>query len=146
MFAMPERSVGETGPDAGIPNRTLPGSVASLASAAMGTVRVAGETDVVECGADETILAALHRAGRAVRAGCRRGGCGICKIDVVAGTVEHTRPVAERVLPAHERDRGTCLPCRAVPVDEVTVSLRQEDLRAANAVYALYLQVVGQTP
>jgi ferredoxin len=36
----------------------------------------------------ETILAGLYRSGYAYRTGCRRGGCGICKVDLVSGDVD----------------------------------------------------------
>ena len=33
---------------------------------------------------DETLLGALGRAGLRYRVGCRRGGCGICKVRLRA--------------------------------------------------------------
>jgi CDP-4-dehydro-6-deoxyglucose reductase len=73
------------------------------------------------------VLAALARSGYAHRTGCRRGGCGVCKVDLVDGEVRYARPVAETVLPADERVAGVCLSCRAIPVADVVVRLRDGD-------------------
>jgi ferredoxin len=40
----------------------------------------------------ETILEGLYRNGYAFRIGCRRGGCAICKVDLLAGEVQYNRP------------------------------------------------------
>jgi CDP-4-dehydro-6-deoxyglucose reductase len=69
----------------------------------------------------ETILAGLHRNGYAVNAGCRRGGCGICKADLVGGTVSYPQMVADTVLSPQEKADGVCLICRAVPDEDVAV-------------------------
>jgi len=69
----------------------------------------------------ESILAGLHRNGYAVTAGCRRGGCGICKADLVEGSVWYPHVVADTVLSEKERADGVCLICRAVPDGDATV-------------------------
>lgn len=109
---------------------------------AVASIRVQGEDVVVECGEDETLLAALHRTGHAVISGCRRGGCGVCKVDLVDGEVEYTRTVAPTVLSPEDRAAGVCLTCRAVPRGDVTVALRPDDRGRTNPVFALYLDAV----
>jgi CDP-4-dehydro-6-deoxyglucose reductase len=71
----------------------------------------------------ETMLDALKRTGNAIRVGCRRGGCAICKVEVVEGTFEYTRPIADKVLTDEEKEGGTCLTCRAVATSDMVVSL-----------------------
>ena len=51
----------------------------------------------------ETVLAALSRAGLRYRVGCRRGGCGVCKVALVLGEVRYERPIADSVLSDDER-------------------------------------------
>ncbi len=77
----------------------------------------------------ETILEALHASGFGYRTGCKRGGCGICKVDLIEGSVTYNRPIAETVLSAEEKATGTCLSCRAVPDGDITIQLRNEHLR-----------------
>jgi ferredoxin len=75
----------------------------------------------------ETVLAALGRAGLRYRIGCRRGGCGICKLQLVAGEVRYEKSVADTVLSDDERVEGICLSCRAVPITNVLIELQEGD-------------------
>lgn len=78
----------------------------------------------------ESILDGLRRHGYSHRFGCRRGGCGQCKIDIVEGAVVYEVTVADSVLSADERAEGRALSCRAVPAtDRIVVQLRNELLR-----------------
>lgn len=87
------------------------------------------EPDVnIELRDGETVLAGLYRQGYAYRIGCRRGGCGICKVDLVTGSVAYPVPVADTVLGYAERNADTCLSCRAVPLTDITIALRGERL------------------
>jgi len=86
----------------------------------------------VPIGDGETVLAGLFRAGYAYTAGCRRGGCGICKADLRHGTVSYRKAIAGTVLTEAERAGGTCLTCRAVPDGDVTIALRAGPLRRVN--------------
>lgn len=77
----------------------------------------------------QTVLGGLYAAGYAYTVGCRRGGCGICKVDLVAGTVTYDHPVAATVLPAEEKQAGVCLTCRAVPETDLTISFHEASFR-----------------
>jgi len=76
---------------------------------------------------DETLLRAMARAGLRYRVGCKRGGCGVCKIQLLAGEVRYERPIADSVLTDDERVAGICLSCRAVPLTNVVVELQEGD-------------------
>lgn len=91
------------------------------------TVRPDGVRVSLERG--ETILAGLYRRGFAYRTGCRRGGCGICKVDLLEGAVDYERAVASSVLTEEERESGICLSCRAVPTGDITIALRDDVLK-----------------
>jgi CDP-4-dehydro-6-deoxyglucose reductase len=104
----------------------------------MPTLTVAGEDVQVALLPDETILAALYRNGYAFRIGCRRGGCAICKVDLLEGEVAYERPIATTVLTDSERAEGCCLSCRAVPLGDVTIALRKDNLRRVGTLLALY--------
>jgi len=103
----------------------------------MPTLTVQPDGVSVDLAPDETIYEGLRRHGYAYRIGCRRGGCAICKVDLVAGEVEYNRPVADEVLTDDERAAGTCLSCRAVALTDVTISLRDDSLRQVNPLMAL---------
>ena len=76
---------------------------------------------------EETLLRALGRAGLRYRVGCKRGGCGICKLHLLAGEVRYERPIADSVLTDDERVEGICLSCRAVPLTNVVIELQEGD-------------------
>ena len=95
----------------------------------MADVRIDPDGQTAHLRPGETVLGGLFRAGFAYRVGCRRGGCGICKVDLVEGEVDYERPVADAVLSSEERAAGTCLSCRAVPLGDITIALREDTLR-----------------
>ena len=75
----------------------------------------------------ETLLRALARAGLRYRVGCKRGGCGICKVQLKLGEVRYERPIADSVLSDDERVEGICLSCRAVPITNIVIELQEGD-------------------
>jgi ferredoxin len=81
----------------------------------------------VTAGAEETLLRALGRAGLRYRVGCKRGGCGICKVQLLGGEVRYERPIAASVLSDDERVEGICLSCRAVPLTDIVIELQEGD-------------------
>jgi len=76
---------------------------------------------------NETLLRALGRAGLRYRVGCRRGGCGICKVRLLLGEGRYERPIAASVLSDDEQVEGICLSCRAVPITNVVIELQEGD-------------------
>lgn len=98
----------------------------------MPIVTVLPDRESVPAAPGETILEALYNSGYSYRVGCRRGGCAICKVDLVEGDVTYNRTVCETVLPDDEKAAGTVLSCRAVPAADVTISLRDEKIRLTN--------------
>ena len=75
----------------------------------------------------ETVLGAAMRCGFRYRFGCRRGGCGVCKVRLILGEVRYERPIASSVLTDDERVLGVCLSCRAVPVTNIIIELQEGD-------------------
>jgi ferredoxin len=81
----------------------------------------------IEARHDETVLGAAMRSGFHYRFGCRRGGCGICKVRLILGEVRYERPIASTVLSEEEQAVGVCLSCRAVPITDIIVELQDGD-------------------
>jgi ferredoxin len=75
-------------------------------------VERAGETVVVEVGADEYVLAAARNAGLWLPADCQQGWCTTCAAELLAGTVDQSD--AKRYYDA-DRDADLVLPCTAKP-------------------------------
>jgi len=99
----------------------------------MNEAELAGEVTILPDGVhvvareDETLLRALARAGLRYRVGCKRGGCGICKVQLKLGEVRYERPIADSVLSDDERVEGICLSCRAVPITNIVIELQEGD-------------------
>jgi len=75
----------------------------------MPTVTVHPSGEVIYLDPDETVLS-----------GCR------------SGEFSYDHPIADSVLTDGERTDGTCLTCRAVPRGDITIEMRNEDLRLIN--------------
>lgn len=61
----------------------------------------------IQVGADETLLAALQRAGISPAYSCQQGFCGTCRTRVLNGVVQHR----DTLLTTPERDSGMMLTC-----------------------------------
>ncbi len=96
-------------------------------TAAGTTVSVEGTDVCILVHPDEVMLDAIKRNGYTHRHGCTRGGCGLCKVDVIEGSWRLERPVALSVLSDEERANGTTLSCRCVAEGDLIVRLRGQD-------------------
>ena len=99
----------------------------------MPVLTVLPDNERVRVKPDETILGALSASGYGCRVGCRRGGCGVCKVDLRDGSVHYAVAVSEEILTAEEVAAGTALACRAIPEGDVTIELRNEHLLLRSA-------------
>ena len=84
-------------------------------------VTVASSGETVDVGAEETMLAALRRAGISTPYSCQQGFCGTCRTRVLAGTAEHR----DTLLTEPEREAGMILTCvsRAAGGSALTLDL-----------------------
>lgn len=80
------------------------------------------------CAGGDTVLEAAFKAGVALRHGCKHGGCGACKVNVLDGYVEHN-PHATAISEA-EMDADIALLCCAVPAEDLVLEL-SDDYTAA---------------
>ena len=95
----------------------------------------------------EPVLAGLNRCGFTVRqVGCRRGGCGFCKLELVSGEVSYEKTVAASVLSDDEKASGTCLTCRAVPDGDITLHIDDEDVSTKPTGLMKYLNTARPSP
>ncbi|MBB6443923.1 2Fe-2S iron-sulfur cluster-binding protein [Bacillus benzoevorans] len=88
---------------------------------------------------NENILDASIRTHGGIKVGCKRGGCGLCKIKVVEGEIKHGA-VSRSVLPLQEEEEGYALACRAMPKSDITI----EDHSAAQAEKFDYIKAAMQ--
>lgn len=89
-------------------------------------VRVLVEGEELIWHPGESLVATLMaryfgRKGRGVFMGCREGGCGACKLELLEGVVAMRRNYSKDVLEDEERESGRFLACRARPITDITV-------------------------
>jgi CDP-4-dehydro-6-deoxyglucose reductase len=73
---------------------------------------------------DETILEAGLREGFALPYGCRNGACGACKGKVLSGQLDYGTHSAN-ALKDEDKVRGRALFCRAKPLSDLTIEVKE---------------------
>ena len=71
------------------------------------------------CKPEESLLCGMERLGkRGIPVGCRGGGCGVCKVRVVAGNYSK-RVMSRACLSVEEEAAGIVLACRVRPNSDI---------------------------
>ncbi len=100
------------------------------------------------CGDNETILQAAIRQGLNLRYGCKHGGCGMCKAQVVEGDVDNTEASSFALLD-FEKQQGLSLLCCAYPESDVSIELwdyDEADLLSGTSIQQFEAEVERITP
>lgn len=78
-------------------------------------VKIEGSARTFTCQENEPLLIAMERQGYAkVPIGCRKGGCGICKIRVTNGVFE-TGKMSIKHVSTEEKEGNFSLACKTFP-------------------------------
>lgn len=96
--------------------------LAGTATGSSNTTSTQGEESTTfPVGAGLPVLHAMIRAAqRCIPVGCRGGGCGACRVRVLAGTYATRRMSRRHVSPADEADQ-IVLACRLLPSSDIVV-------------------------
>ena len=79
------------------------------------TVVIENTGERYQCAPDRNLLIAMEQLGRrGIPVGCRNGGCGVCKVKVIAGDIS-TCVMSRAHVSADEEAAGIVLACRAFP-------------------------------
>jgi 3-phenylpropionate/trans-cinnamate dioxygenase ferredoxin reductase subunit len=88
------------------------------------TVQVAQTGEHYPCAGDESLLSGMLRLGRkGIPAGCVNGGCGVCKVRIVEGSVHALGPISRAHVSADEESHGYTLACRVAPTGAVRLEV-----------------------
>jgi ferredoxin len=79
--------------------------------------------ETYSCADTRTLLEGMEVLGRkGIPAGCRNGGCGVCKVHITAGT--YTSRVMSREHVTEEEERQGCvLACRTKPTSDLRLAV-----------------------
>ncbi|MEZ5256392.1 MAG: 2Fe-2S iron-sulfur cluster binding domain-containing protein [Ilumatobacteraceae bacterium] len=86
-------------------------------------VRIESDGEPVEflCAEDSNVLVAMERlGGRGIQVGCRGGGCGVCRVEILEGDVVRRRMSRAHVT-AEDEANGLALSCRIFPRSDLVV-------------------------
>lgn len=85
------------------------------------TIEETGET--FRCSPQESLLNGMERLGKkGIPVGCRGGGCGVCKVQVTAGTFQK-RVMSREYVSEEDEAAGRVLACRVRPTSDVTIAV-----------------------
>ena len=90
----------------------------------MHAVLLAETSEEYLCGSAETLLAGMVRLGRkCIPVGCVNGGCGVCKVAIVKGSVRKCGLMSRVHVSEEEESQGVLLACRATPMSEIELKV-----------------------
>ena len=75
------------------------------------------------CQSHQHVLSAMSRMGKkGIPSGCHGGGCGVCKVQINAGTYE-TKKMSRAHISVEEEASGCVLACRVFPRSDLRLSV-----------------------
>ena len=75
------------------------------------------------CPPDRDLLRSMERLGRkGIPAGCRGGGCGVCKVHILSGSVT-SKKMSRAHISVEEQASGYVLACRTCPRSDVRLKV-----------------------
>ena len=68
------------------------------------------------CSPQRNVLKAMEQLGRkGIPVGCRGGGCGVCRVQVVGEGLYCTGKMSRAQVPVADEEQGICLACKLFP-------------------------------
>jgi ferredoxin len=92
------------------------------------SVKVAGSGEQFSCSEEQHLLQGMQtfRVGapllKVIPVGCRGGGCGVCRIRVIAGEFE-AKKMSRKHIPLEDQQRGIVLACRVFPRSNLEIEV-----------------------
>ncbi|MDK2778259.1 MAG: 2Fe-2S iron-sulfur cluster binding domain-containing protein [Pseudomonadota bacterium] len=86
-------------------------------------VRIAGIDRTFWCDENDSLLTGILKANSSgIPAGCRGGGCGVCKIQILSGEFS-TGCMSGCHVSAEDKAAGKLLACRVYPRSDIELSV-----------------------
>jgi len=74
------------------------------------------------CLGSQNVLLAMERLGRkGIPVGCRGGGCGICRVQVVNNGAYQTLKMSRAQVSEADAAAGVCLACKLIPKSDLEI-------------------------
>ncbi|MGE0482547.1 MAG: 2Fe-2S iron-sulfur cluster-binding protein [Gammaproteobacteria bacterium] len=86
------------------------------------TITIADTGECFSCAEGQNVLAAMARLGhRGIPVGCRGGGCGVCRVQVLGKARYRTLRMSRAHVSAADEAAGIALACKLIPDQDLTV-------------------------
>jgi ferredoxin len=86
-------------------------------------VEIADTGETYRCRAEQTVLAGMESLGRrGIPVGCRGGGCGVCKVEVLTGSYDK-RVMNRDHVSVEDEACHRVLACRIRPTSDLQVKV-----------------------
>src|SRR5438128_7264388 len=100
-------------------------------------VTIAQTGECYPCGRDESLLCGMLRLGRkGIPVGCVNGGCGVCKVKVLQGSIERLGPISRAHVSVAEEAQGCTLACRVAPREPLRLEVMSKLARPVTKGFA----------
>ena len=77
---------------------------------------------IASAGNNQNVLLAMERLGRqGIPVGCRGGGCGICRVQVLGEGRYRTMKMSRAQVTAADEAKGICLACKLIPESDLEI-------------------------
>ena len=87
------------------------------------SITIADTGETYRCGEQRSVLEGMEVLGkRGIPVGCRGGGCGVCKIQVLSGAYDK-RVMSREHISEDEEAQGCVLACRVKPRSDLALSV-----------------------
>ena len=71
------------------------------------------------CSPQESLLVGMERLGKkGIPVGCRGGGCGVCKVEITAGSF-NKKVMSREYVSVDDEASGRVLACRVMPTSDI---------------------------
>lgn len=87
------------------------------------TVLIEETGETFRCSPAESLLVGMERLGKkGIPVGCRGGGCGVCKVEITAGTYVK-RVMSREYVSVEDEAADRVLACRVRPTSDISLKV-----------------------
>jgi ferredoxin len=85
-------------------------------------ITIADGDEDFPCKDGQNVLRAMERLGRkGIPVGCRGGGCGICRVQVLDNGQYRTLKMSRAQISVEDEEVGMCLACKLIPQGDLRI-------------------------
>ena len=85
---------------------------------------IEGAGEEFTCLPERNVLKAMEQLGRqGIPVGCRGGGCGVCRVQVVGDGLYRTGKMSREQVPVEDEEKGICLACKLFPEGDLRLKV-----------------------